>query len=596
VSLSRATNNVTPVALIVLAAGTAAYTYFVDRSRASDLDRDARRTEVFPSFRADDVRRIALTHGSEQLVLAREDDGGPSWAMTSPRANATDGAAVDVLIRELEMATRVRKVDDRDAKGLDAPRVRGVVTVGPVEYRFVLGADAVAPAGSAYMSLDGEGTFVVGRSLTVQLLRGADAYRDRTLVPYGMAETARIAVRPPAGAGFTLERKGTEFRVGDAHGLRASRAEVDRLFGALADARAESFLDDAAADAALGDAPLVVVVDARDAAQPPVRFLVGGTCPTADAGLEGDVVVERTTPTRACGCVTKGLVEALGATADSFVDASPFVAHADEMEELRIDPVGVAGPRVELARRGTGWHERAPEERDLDADETDAANALAASLAGAQAMDVRAGVAGERLVVRARASIVRTGGASSEVVEVGPAGADGVALARRVEDGAVLRLPRAAARRFEPHPVALEGGPVWRPPVDPGAVVAVDDSCGRAPERLDLESGEWKVHGVAADNHSAADLVESFARARAAEWVDETDDGAFGFGRAGSCAVTLTLEASDEAGAPRRVGVVFGDEGEGGVYARLSDRPGVFVAPTALREVAARSLRAPRSP
>ena len=211
--------------------------------------------DVFPSFRVDDVRRIELIHGAERLVLDRQGaaagpgsaaaktwvSSGGGWAMTSPRRDATDPAAVDVLLRELEMATRVRNVQDRDARGLDPPRVRGTVAVGSVEYRFALGGDAAIPDGAAYMHIDGEGTFVVGRSLKVQLLRGADAYRDRTLVPYGASEVARLEMRAPAGGVVALERRGTAFRVGGGTGLRASRTEVDHLFEALADARAETF-------------------------------------------------------------------------------------------------------------------------------------------------------------------------------------------------------------------------------------------------------------------------------------------------------------------------------------------------------------------
>jgi hypothetical protein len=602
---AKAGSSATPIVLVVLAAGTAAYAYFVDRARISDADRAARRTDVFPSFRVDDVRRVEMVHGAETLVLDREALAGASgppsntssklvgssavgWAMESPHRDATDPAAIDILLRELEMATRVRDVRDDDARGLDSPRVRGTLDVGPVEYRFALGADTVAPEGDAYMRIEGEGTFVVGRSLKVQLLRGADAYRDRALVPYGMSDVARIELRAPGGAVVALERRGTAFRVGGVSGLRASRAEVDRLFGALADARAETFLDDVVADRAVGPQARAVVITPRDPARPRLTLLVGGACPSDDPVLKGDVVVVRLEPSRASACATGRLTEALGASAESLVDESPFVANADEMEELRLEPVGTGGPRIDLARRGAGWHERAPDERDLDADEVDSANGLAASLASSRALDARRAEAGERITVRARATIVRTGGESSEVIEVAAPDASGVALARRVDDGAILRLPRAAARRFEPHPIAIEAGPIWRTNVDPGAVVAVDDTCGRVAERLELDDGVWKARGYAVDNLSASNLVESFARARASAWVAETDDGTFGFGREGSCAVTLTLQSPGDGGAPRRIGLTFGDgnDADGTLYARTTDGNGVLLAPSALRDLA----------
>ena len=594
---ARARRSATPLVLIVLAAGTVAYAYFLDRAHVSDAERAARRTDVFPSFRVEDVRRVELTHGDETLILDREPPAAPgtstgaqsSWVMTAPRRDPTDPVEVDALLRELDTATRVRDVTDDDARGLDAPRVRGSVAVGPIGYRFSLGDDALAPDGAAYMRVDGEGTFVVGRALKVQLLRGADAYRERVIVPYGAGETARLEVNGPGGS-FVLERRGTSFRVGGHDGLRASRDAVDHLFEALAEARAESFVDDAPAERALGPTAHVVVLTPRDAARPRVRLVVGGNCPSPDAALAADVVVLRTEPARAAACVTRSLAEALAPAPDSLVDAGPFATHADEIEELTIEPAGDASRRVDIARRGGGWHERAPAERDLGAADADSADALVAALAGARALQVRWSEPGERLVARSRVTLVRTGSESSEVVEVAAPSAAGVALARRVDDGAVLVLPRALARRFEPHPIALEGADVWPSPVDPAEIVAIDDTCCRPSTRLAFADGEWKGEssdGGGVDSHSVSDLADAFARARADAWLVETDDGTFGFGRGASCAVTLTLAPASDGGAPRRVGVVFGDEGEGGVYARATDRAGVFIAPATLRALAA---------
>ena len=585
-------NVATPVALVALAIGTAGYAYFVDRGRVSDAERAARRTDVFPSFRVDQVHQVELAHGAETLVLERDPaastDGQPGWSMTQPRRDTADPAAVDALLRELEMATRVRDLGAGDAVGLDAPRVRGRVRVGSVDYRFVLGADTVTPEGAAYMRLDGEGTFVVERTLKVQLLRGADAYRERSLVPYGASEIARLDVSAPAGPSVVLERRGTAFRIGGQDGLRAARAALDHLFGALADARAESFVDDAAAATALASAVRTVVVIPRDASRPRVTLVIGGACPSEDPELRSDVVVVRTAPSGASACVARAVVDALAVTAASLVDDSPFMAHADEIEEVRLEPVagpgGAVAPGVDVARRAAGWHERAPEEREIPAAEADSTNALVDALAGAHALDVRRAEPGERLAVRARATILRTGGGATEVVEVAAPDASGATLARRVDDGAILRLAGAVSRRFEPHPIALSSGSMWRPPVDPGAVVAIDDGCSRPPSRLELAEGVWKMRGGVADNLSASDLAEAFARPKADAWIAESDDGTFGFGRDAACTVTLTTASPNEP--TRRVGIAFGAAGDGGVYARASERPGIFVAPSALRALA----------
>jgi hypothetical protein len=582
---------VTPVVLVVLAVGTASYAYFVDRGRVSDADRAVRRRDVFPSFRVESVRRVELTHGSERLVLERDADAGDAWWMTEPRRDAVEPSAVDALLREFEMATRVRDVQDGDAVGLDAPRVSGSVRVGPIEYRFALGADAIAPEGAAYMRVEGEGACVVGRSLKVQLLREANAYRDPRFVPYGASDVARIEVRSrPSGSGFVLERHGLSFRLSDAAGLRASSGAVDDLFGALADARAARFLDDTAAERAGSDAGTTVVLTPRDSARPGARLVVGGPCPID--GLNEDVVVVRTEPSPMAGCVGKALADALTVNPAALIDSSPFVARADEIEELRIervDPAGAEAPRVEVARRGGGWHERLPADRDLSGSDADSVNALVAALARAHAIEVRRAEPGAPFVARDRVTIVRTGAAVSEVVETAAPDAAGTVLGRRVDDDAELWLARAVALRFDPHPMALDGRAVWQNPFDPGSVVAIDDSCARATQHLELQDGTWRARGFDVDGRAASELAESFARARADAWVSEKDDSAFGFEREGSCAVMLTLEPIGDGGSPRRVGMIFGKAGEeSDSYARTLDGAEVFLAPAALRDVASR--------
>jgi len=583
----NARSLVTPVVLVLLAVGTAAYAYLVDRATVSDADRTLRRSDVFPSFRVEEVSRLEIVHGDESMVLERDADGGggTAWTMVSPRRERADPAAVDVLLRELELATRLREVKPDDAPGLGAPRAHGQVQVGALAYRFALGADAARPEGAAYMRIDGEGTFVVDRSLKVQLLRGADAYRVRALVPYGASGIARLEVRAASGASFALDRAGATFHVAGL-GLRASRSAVDGLMATLADGRAETFLDDATADRAMASPAFTVTVAPRDAAQEAVTLRLGAECP----GQPGDVVVVRTAPSRVSACTAHTLAEALATTSLALVDTSPFFAHADEIEELRLEPVGHAGPQVEVARRGSGWRERSPDDRDLTSDETDSANLLALALAQARGSDVHRAAADDRFEARARVTLVRTGGQSHEVVEVAASSPDGTTPMRRTEDGAILRVARAVARRFEAHPVALRARPVWRSAFEAGAVVAIDDTCTPTAERLELHDRTWTLRGPAAlpaDGVSVADLLGTLAQLKADAWIAETDDGTFGFDGPGACAVVLTLDPAPGDARPRRAAIALGAEGDGGFYARTPDDLAVFVASPGLRQVLA---------
>jgi hypothetical protein len=579
---------VTPIALIVLAAGATAYALLVDRHAISDVDRAARRHDAFPSFRVDEVARVELGTSTETIVLERAatgDAGSVSpWVLSSPRREPADPGAVDVLLRAMELGQRVRDVGDEVATGLDAPRVRGAVTMGEVVLRFEVGAPAPRPDGAAYMRVEGEGAFVIGRALATQLLRGSDAYRQRALIPLGASAVARIDVRSRAGA-FALERHGLAFRLADPP-VRAARGEVDHLLSALADARAEVFMDDDAARRALAPDAARIIVTPRAPGAQAVDVRVGGECPTQ----AGDVVAVRTAPSLVACCVARALFDALSVAPATLIDASPLFAHADEIEELRVEDVG--GVRVEIARRGSGWRERAPVERELDADESDAANALVIALAGARGHDVGAGAPSDAFPARTRVTATRTGASVTEVLQLADPSPDGMTLARRLDDGARLRLDPAAARRFRPLPVALRSPVVWQPAIDPASIVAVDDTCGSTGERLEWRDGAWSLRapaGFAPDARSVSELTGDLARVRALAWVAEADDSTFGLTGPRSCRVAMTVADGADA-APRRVELVLGDATEGGFYARRSDDPAVFVAPEIVRAIAARPV------
>ncbi len=239
------------------------------------------------------------------------------------------------------MATRVAQRRRRTTRGGSSLLASaGTVAVGTVEYRFALGADAAIPDGAAYMRVDGEGTFVVGRSLKVQLLRGADAYRDRTLVPYGASEVAR---RRDARTDRRRGRPRTA-RYGVPRGRRHRSARVagrGRSPLRSAGRRARRDLPRRRGGGSSGRAPGAgarahPARRGEAARQPPRRRRVPERGPDPPGRRGGRAPRSRRAPRPAPRRVSS---TRSGVTAESLVDRSPFVAHADEVEELRIEPV-----------------------------------------------------------------------------------------------------------------------------------------------------------------------------------------------------------------------------------------------------------------
>ena len=617
--MSRATvlrRNATSLALIAVAVGLGAYAYFVDRGKVTDTERARRSNDVFPAYRREDVSRVLVARaGAPALVLERKagpDGGDPSWTLASPRPGeepiVADQAAVERLLGAFEFASIVRKVAADAGAFAAAPRATGTLGMGRVVYHFVLGAAAPAPEGSAYFHVDGEGDFVIPHELVTALLQSPDTYRERTIVPYLSLDLSRLEVSsPPQKSSVVLDRiDGTSFRL-PALGLRASRETLDRIWSALGEMRAESFLDDAAADRAIESPSFVIHMVPTDKSKPAGDLVVGGPCPDHPE----DVVVVRKSPSRVSACAPKGILAGLGTTDGTLVDRRLFSAHGDEIEELRFE--GLAGDprRVEIARTGNGWHERLPADRTLAGDEVDAANALADLLARAEAVPgdgapaVKPGDPGAPFAGRARVTVTKLDHGGDETVTLGPV--DGqVASVHRGADGAILRVPLEVARKLLPSPIAIRARDLFPPLSDTRAPVRVATSCDGVAQELVNDTTGWSMHELVArggsgevkagtafpaDVAGALDLASAVGRAKAESWAADADDGTFGLGPSDP-RCTLSVDYADDAG-KRSTVLEFGAtsrEGEGGTYARVAGDPAVFVAPRSLRALAAHWL------
>jgi hypothetical protein len=581
------------VVLVVLAVVLGVWVW-LGRDRVTDDERQRRENNVFVAWRRDELTAISIAHDGELIVLERDldamRDGGEgkdgSWRMTMPRRERADPVAVDRLLGTLELATIARKVGDGGALGLDVPRATGFVRMGALEIKFALGGDSPRPAGSGYFQIDTDPPIVVTKEVVDALLAGADTYRDRTVVPYLGTELAGVSVKHPAG-GFTLERiDDRSFRVEPA-GVLASRAAVDRLWASLAEMRAEAFPKDADVDRLTAHPAATLVLSPKDKSKPPAELVIGDVCP----GHPNDLVVSRRTPTRVAACAPKDILEGLLADASSLVEKHPFTLRMDEIEELRLertpaadagavpdpsDGGGAAPSVVEIARKGTGFHAREPFDRDLSVGEADAAGELVTRIGYSEALAVKPG-AGAPFAFVGRA-LVRAD-ERQEVVELGPLGAGGHAIVRRVLDDARLEVDAAVYRRLIPRATSLRA----RTMLDhetrrPSRVVL---RCGIDQELVDRGEGFRLVSppGYETDG-SIAQLVDAVVRGRIDAWVADEDDGTFGFTRDG-CHLVIGF---DDGNAP--VTVWFGREAESGIYVRVDPRSGVLVAARSIRDLA----------
>ncbi len=579
----RLKKHLTSIVVILAAIAALVYAYAFDGG-VTDGERSQRAHNVFPAFRRENVTRIELVHGTEDIVLERDvgDGSDSTWLMKSPLVAKADPSTVDNLVGVLDFASIVRTLKPGDGAGFETPRARGTISMGVVTYHFDLGGPAPTPEGAAYLRLDGQSVFVVPRDFATELMKPADTYRERTIVPYLSIALSRLEVTGATGTARMDRVDDLAFRLAD-NGPRVSRDGIDKIWRALAEMRAESFLSVPDAEKAMGTPRFTIVMTPKDKSLPNGELLVGGECP----GQIADLVVIRRSPTPVAACAPKGVLEGLGTTRDELVDKHVFFARKDEVEELRLE-ASPSGAVLEIARKGSGWHQRAPIDRDLVGDEVEMANTLVASLTRAEGTDLKTGVT---VPARLRASVTRAESHLVETVELGADSGDGKRLVRRLDDTSSFVIAPDIARKLEPRATSLLGREIWTPPVDGKLIVSVETTCGGVTQELTRVLGGGftmgKPAGYDADNAAVIELAEAIMRAKADAWVADEDHGDFALAKS-TCRAAVTVGGKD--GGARTIGLVFGGEGEGGVYARTLDSPHVLVVPRSLRDLAARVL------
>jgi hypothetical protein len=588
--MSSRAQTVTTVALVGLALALGGYVLVVDKDKPTSSEIEARKANLLKVYRREQISRIDVQVGSDKARITRV---GPDAAESEYRieilASAAgaypeqpaDQGAVERLLQAFEFASPIRPIDEANPPptGLDRPRATIELTMGGLSWKLSLGAEAASPSGAAYASVSGQGTFVIARDLVSDLLRPVDSYRSRTIVPYGVSDIGAMRiggqslVRAPWG-GFRVEG-----------GPRASRTAVDHLTGALASLHASSFAPLTTAQGALAAAKqagvsLSIVVEPTDKSRPIIRLETAGPCsPVADGGAADAgagaqmTLVIRTEPQWLAACVPAETAEGLRIKPEALADRRVFDLKPDDVEELKIE----RGDKVlELARKGSGWKMRRPDDRDVPATDAKGFIDSLAKVEGELATGVDPRSVGLE-PARGTARILQPASGSQthpeQRIEIGEE-KDGFLLLRRAVDGAILRVSKDSARLLDASASSIRSTDLLDIAPEQIRKTAVSWEGGRqvllrGPAGFKLETPA----GYVADGSLSADLFEALAKLSAERWVADRDDGSFGLG---TPRLTAQFEAAQDGGTATwklQVGARSGD----GAYARLESEPGVFI-------------------
>ncbi|XYI04006.1 DUF4340 domain-containing protein [Sorangium sp. So ce1128] len=617
--------HATTLILVALAATAAVVLLVLDRGSVSTDEAERRKKHLFEAWRPDEITELTVTLASPgapqtaRLTRGEVNDAGQRpWSVEiDGQRYPADEPAVDQLLGTLEFATAERRVpaeaSDPAALGLASPRLSIALAMGPRRERLLLGGSAPTPPGAVYAEVAGRGVFVITKQLAAALDVPPDRLRSRSFVPYLAAELAGLTLegeggarrfsRAPWGGG-----RGAGFRFAEGSpegsGVRVSAPAIDGVLSALGRLQAEEFLSAEEAQQALasgGPRVTLTLLPSDPSARPGVIDL-GGDCPDRP----DHVVAVRREPTRAAACVPASVLDPLTEDASRFVDLALVGAPLDEVAEVKL----AAGERsLELARTGSEWHLRAPEDRPVP---TETGRALVQAI-----LDVRAtrllpsasdpgalGLVPPRATLRVLSTPPESPGEGEpreriETLEIG-AEQGGVVHVRRLEDGAVAEIPTPAAGALLPSEVSLRSMQVLDFAREQVSALRIERP-GLVQRLRRTGDGAWQLleprgEGLAADDALADELAELLGGLKAERWVAADAGQGYGLG-APRLAVEAELASAPEPGggaagdaAARAARVELGALAGAGSFARAGKGGPVFVAPPALEAAAGRLL------
>ena len=218
-----------------------------------------------------------------------------------------------------------------------------------------------------------------------------------------------------------------------------------------------------------------------------------------------------------------GALTGLSTPLGDLVDTHLFAAISDEVEELSLQTLP-KGTKIELARKGEGWHERAPTDRDLTVLEAEMANALAKTVVGTtgEIIDPK-----PRLFPLHFASPLRAASHTSLRRSTS-------STRPRIESPTTpFSICRPTAyRRLEPRVSAFQSAVVWPQSLEGARVDQLSDDCS-AQKQVVVRDALDQFHfqtplGYRVDSANVIALAEAIEHLRATSWVADTDDGSFG--------------------------------------------------------------------
>ncbi len=246
---------------LVLALGS--YVLFVERTLTSTDERRTAATRIV-DFASDSVREVRIDRGGEVVHLKRAepaDTDEPSWRLVEPFGGKANREQVKALLETIVALERQRTIEglSRADAGLTPPRATvtmvGETGQGADRFETILEIGPDVPAtDSMLLAIGGrEAVDQVDTTLWSAVSRAPGDWRDATVLTIDRDRVHGARIIGPHGT-LALTMRENELWVASPYEDRANPTLGGKLLGAIAQVRAERFVDQpwdtASADAA----------------------------------------------------------------------------------------------------------------------------------------------------------------------------------------------------------------------------------------------------------------------------------------------------------------------------------------------------------
>ena len=232
----------------LVGAGAGAFAWFgVFKAEEAETQRKEAEAKAF-TFDRKAVKKVSLLSRGVQFQFERD---GFNWRMTAPIQTFADRYGVEDMLDKLQqLKIRSTAADDRARAvefGLDAPRFKLQAELdGGRTLTLDVGADSTFDSG-IYFTRDGDGRVLVAESgLAGPFDKDLFGLRHRGLM-YVERSTITALASEVSGAGFALEKDGSNWKLTSPVQEKADFLAVDSLLGSLYSTRASAVVLEAAA-------------------------------------------------------------------------------------------------------------------------------------------------------------------------------------------------------------------------------------------------------------------------------------------------------------------------------------------------------------